>query len=84
MSVPKVEKENQAGNKKVGKTIEIDGEEKFGWQELETLCIFVVVISGNSSFGRASASQAEGRGFESRLPLSPARGEIDPEMGNGH
>ena len=27
------------------------------------------VICGNSSVGRASASQAEGREFESRLPL---------------
>ena len=26
-------------------------------------------ICGSSSVGRASASQAEGRGFESRLPL---------------
>ncbi len=27
-------------------------------------------ISGSSSVGRASASQAEGRGFEPRLPLT--------------
>ena len=34
-------------------------------------CIFVHVKKkcGSSSVGRASASQAEGRGFESRLPL---------------
>ena len=30
---------------------------------------FALYICGNSSVGRASASQAEGRGFESRLPL---------------
>ena len=29
-------------------------------------------ISGSSSVGRASAFQAEGRGFESRLPLTTA------------
>jgi hypothetical protein len=28
---------------------------------------------GSSSAGRASASQAEGRGFESRLPLHPPK-----------
>ncbi len=28
-----------------------------------------IVVCGNSSVGRASASQAEGREFESRLPL---------------
>nr|AOE10081.1 hypothetical protein [uncultured bacterium] len=28
-----------------------------------------IIISGSSSVGRASAFQAEGRGFESRLPL---------------
>ncbi len=36
-------------------------------------------ISGNSSVGRASASQAEGRGFESRFPLketSPSYREV--------
>jgi hypothetical protein len=27
------------------------------------------ILSGSSSVGRASAFQAEGRGFESRLPL---------------
>ena len=29
----------------------------------------LVSVSGNSSVGRASAFQAEGRGFESRFPL---------------
>ncbi len=29
----------------------------------------LVSLSGNSSAGRASAFQAEGRGFESRFPL---------------
>ena len=41
---------------------------------------------GSSSVGRASASQAEGRGFEPRLPLAgklPARGVIHPGTGNG-
>ncbi len=32
-------------------------------------CTFAVIICGSSSVGRASASQAEGREFESRLPL---------------
>ncbi len=31
--------------------------------------IIFVLLSGNSSVGRALASQAEGRGFESRFPL---------------
>ena len=31
--------------------------------------VFIKSISGSSSVGRASAFQAEGRGFESRLPL---------------
>ena len=31
--------------------------------------IYIKIISGSSSVGRASAFQAEGRGFESRLPL---------------
>lgn len=31
--------------------------------------MLVGVFCGSSSVGRASASQAEGRGFESRLPL---------------
>ena len=35
--------------------------------------IMRVIISGNSSVGRASASQAEGRGFESRFPLNRFR-----------
>ncbi len=30
-------------------------------------------LCGNSSVGRALASQAEGRGFESRLPLNERR-----------
>ena len=37
-----------------------------------TMFIFFVTlqhICGNSSVGRALASQAEGRGFEPRLPL---------------
>lgn len=34
---------------------------------------------GNSSVGRASASQAEGRGFESRFPLSGSRQDIPHE-----
>ena len=33
-------------------------------------CNFAYHFCGNSSVGRASASQAEGRGFESRLPLN--------------
>ena len=42
--------------------------------------VFLIIVSkealglflcGNSSVGRALASQAEGRGFESRLPLIP-------------
>ena len=38
---------------------------------------FVLRICGSSSVGRASASQAEGHGFESRLPLhSDARAMI--------
>jgi hypothetical protein len=31
--------------------------------------MFEYKISGNSSAGRASVSQTEGRGFESRFPL---------------
>ena len=31
---------------------------------------------GSSSVGRASASQAEGREFEPRLPLLPKNGEV--------
>jgi hypothetical protein len=31
--------------------------------------MFDCTISGNSSAGRASVSQTEGRGFESRFPL---------------
>ncbi len=33
-------------------------------------CISLRNVCGNSSVGRASASQAEGRGFESRFPLN--------------
>lgn len=31
--------------------------------------VFLPCKSGNSSVGRAAASQAAGRGFETRLPL---------------
>ena len=34
------------------------------------------VKCGSSSVGRASASQAEGRGFEPRLPLCILRDEV--------
>ncbi len=34
------------------------------------LCTVSSIISGSSSVGRASASQAEGRESESRLPLN--------------
>src|SRR5690606_27578305 len=33
---------------------------------------------GSSSVGRASACHAEGRGFESRLPLRPEAGLVSP------
>ena len=36
---------------------------------------------GNSSVGRALASQAEGRGFESRLPLLRSNGR---HINGGH
>ena len=35
------------------------------------------VFCGSSSVGRASASQAEGRGFEPRLPLWQRRGAVE-------
>ena len=38
-----------------------------------------LVVCGNSSVGRALASQAEGRGFEPRLPLKPGR-EVYPDI----
>ena len=34
------------------------------------MCTFVPLLRGSSSVGRASASQAEGREFEPRLPLN--------------
>jgi hypothetical protein len=37
------------------------------------LMCYLFVKSGNSSAGRASVSQTEGRGFESRFPLSPTQ-----------
>ena len=42
--------------------------------------IFEVKISGSSSVARASAFQAEGRGFESRFPLQVTFGEIEDEI----
>ena len=38
-------------------------------------------LSGSNSAGRVSASQAECRGFESRLPLQSSVGETQPEHG---
>ncbi len=35
--------------------------------------LLVLIMSGNSSIGRASAFQAEGCGFESRFPLHAQR-----------
>src|SRR5262249_59410520 len=37
-------------------------------------------LSGNSSVARASAFQAEGRGFESRFPLHPSQGYPLPTL----
>jgi hypothetical protein len=37
--------------------------------DFEKISIFASLYRGSSSVGRASASQAEGRGFESRFPL---------------
>jgi hypothetical protein len=42
----------------------------FGKDQKAELSLIQRIISGNSSVGRASASQAEGRGFESRFPLT--------------
>ena len=41
------------------------------------------IISGSSSVARASAFQAEGRGFESRFPLQFVRREAIRFSGNG-
>ena len=42
--------------------------------------LFGLFLSGSSSVGRASAFQAEGRGFEPRLPLpSGSLGDFDSE-----
>ena len=48
-----------------------DGENKNWPNDDESSADFVYLHSerGSSSVGRASASQAEGRGFESRFPL---------------
>ena len=42
----------------------------------ENVCNFAVFFCGSSSVGRASASQAEGRGFEPRLPLKSLKHRV--------
>ena len=47
-------------------------------QQIPQICVIFAAFNptrcGNSSIGRASASQAEGRGFESRFPLLIIKG----------
>ena len=46
---------------------------------LRPKCAFASFPCGNSSIGRASASQAEGRGFDSRFPLHRAVSSVGLE-----
>ncbi len=48
---------------------QVVGSTPMGGSERSRQQAVVITIGGNSSVGRASASQAEGREFESRFPL---------------
>ena len=52
--------------------LESDPKQEGRIRNIENCITFItaIYVSGSSSVGRASASQAEGREFESRLPLS--------------
>jgi len=72
-SIEKMRHSNYNAQRNLDLLLKVD-ESPFG------VCSIGRTARGNSSVGRASASQAEGRGFESRFPLLGSRQDIPHEV----